>query len=56
MGQSPHVFSLRNVTPQVDRDGGSRAITCPRLPTQRVVRVTRSAAVQSVGRSETMLM
>ena len=24
MGQSPHVFSLRNVSPQVDRDGGSR--------------------------------
>src|SRR6478752_7696718 len=30
MGKSPHIFSLRNVTPQVDRDGGSRlAVEAP---------------------------
>ena len=52
MGQSPHVFSLRNVTPQVDRDGGSRlAVDASTFPILRGLSLYR-AVLKPLGLRE----
>ena len=52
MGQFPHVFSLRDVTPQVDRDGGSRlAVDASTFPILRGLSLYR-AVLKPLGLRE----